>query len=224
MPGLVGGFGNYLLPIHCGSPDMAKLNLGSIYYKIGAAKKLVLSLNYSLLPCTCRKIKGTLAQKKHPLALMPDHLPYANQMEAAEEKGILCMEGKQPIKEKGEIDTPQAIQASQSQIEAKVQDPKYKKLNSYLAGLFEGDGHIWLPNLNMKKKHNPRFCITFGLKNEPLAKKILEKIEYGRIRYKPKENACVLIVSPVKGLKKIIKLINGELRTPKIHQLHKLID
>jgi len=24
MPGLVGGFGNYILPIHCGSPDMAK--------------------------------------------------------------------------------------------------------------------------------------------------------------------------------------------------------
>ena len=23
MPGLVGGFGNYFLPIHCGSPDMA---------------------------------------------------------------------------------------------------------------------------------------------------------------------------------------------------------
>jgi hypothetical protein len=25
---------NYILPIHCGSPDMAKLNLGSIYLKI----------------------------------------------------------------------------------------------------------------------------------------------------------------------------------------------
>jgi hypothetical protein len=81
---------------------------------------------------------------------------------------------------------------------------KYKNFNSYLAGLFEGDGHIWLPNINWKKKHNPRFCITFALKNEPLAKKILEIIEYGHIRYKPKENACVLIVSPVKGLKKII--------------------
>jgi cytochrome c oxidase subunit 1 len=34
MPGLVGGYGNYILPIHCGSPDMAKLNLGSIYLKI----------------------------------------------------------------------------------------------------------------------------------------------------------------------------------------------
>jgi len=103
---------------------------------------------------------------------------------------------------------------------------KYKNqnFNSYLAGLFEGDGHIWLPNINWKKKHNPRFCITFALKNEPLAKKILEIIEYGHIRYKPKENACVLIVSPVKGLKKIIWLINGELRTPKVNQLHKLID
>jgi hypothetical protein len=76
----------------------------------------------------------------------------------------------------------------------------------------------------MKKKHNPRFCITFGLKNEPLAKKLLEIIGYGHIRYKLNDNACVLIVSPVKGLKKLINLINGELRTPKIHQLHKLID
>jgi len=24
MPGLVGGFGNYFLPIHCGAVDMAK--------------------------------------------------------------------------------------------------------------------------------------------------------------------------------------------------------
>lgn len=35
-------------------------------------------------------------------------------------------------------------------------------LNSYLARLFEGDGHIRFPKSNMKKKHNPRFCITFG--------------------------------------------------------------
>lgn len=47
--------------------------------------------------------------------------------------------------------------------------------NRYLAaaaaaGLFEGDGHIWLSKENTKKKHNPRFCITFSLKNEPLAR------------------------------------------------------
>jgi len=98
------------------------------------------------------------------------------------------------------------------------------KFNSYLAGLFEGDGHIWMPKDNTKKKHNPRFCITFNLKDEPLAKQLLNIIEYGFIRYKPKNNACVLVISPVKGLKKIIQCINGELRTPKIYQFHNLID
>ena len=97
-------------------------------------------------------------------------------------------------------------------------------LNSYLAGLFEGDGHIWFPKNNMKKKHNPRFCITFNLKDEPLVKKLHSLIGYGFIKYKPKNNACVLVISPVKGLRKIINWVNGELRTPKIIQLHNLID
>lgn len=96
--------------------------------------------------------------------------------------------------------------------------------NSYLAGLFEGDGHIWLSKNLKVKKHNPRFCITFGLKNEPLAKKLISILDCAHIRYKYKDNACVLTISPVKGLKRIVKLINGELRTPKIDQLYNLID
>lgn len=52
----------------------------------------------------------------------------------------------------------------------------------------------------------------------------MDIIEYGYIAYKLKDNACVLTVSPVKGLKRIVDLINGELRTPKIHQLNLLID
>ena len=97
-------------------------------------------------------------------------------------------------------------------------------LGPYLAGLFEGDGHIWIQKQSGKKTHNPRFCITFGLKNEALAKKLLAIIGSGFLRYKLKDNACVLVVSPVVGLKKIVNLINGELRTPKIHQLYNLID
>lgn len=96
--------------------------------------------------------------------------------------------------------------------------------SSYLAGLFEGDGHIWISKNLTKKKHNPRFCITFSLNNEPLAKKLLGIIQYGHIAYKPKDNACVLTVSPVKGLKRLVSLLNGELRTPKISQLYLLID
>src|SRR5215475_914456 len=101
---------------------------------------------------------------------------------------------------------------------------KDKKLtfNSYLAGLFEGDGYIIFTKENTKnKKQNPRFCIIFSSKDELLAKKLLEIIGYGYIKYKNK--TCILVISSVKGLKKVIEYINGELRTPKIIQLYNLI-
>ena len=97
------------------------------------------------------------------------------------------------------------------------------QFGSYLAGLFEGDGHIWIPGNNLMKKHNPRFCITFHINDLPLAKAILKEVGVGFIRVKSKENAVVLTVSPVKGLVFIITEIKDYLRTPKIHQVNKLI-
>ena len=73
----------------------------------------------------------------------------------------------------------------------------------YLAGLFEGDGHIWIPSNTSKgsKKHNVRFHITFHIKNLPLALKLKDLIGCGFIRNKTKDNACVLTISQVVGLK-----------------------
>ena len=56
------------------------------------------------------------------------------------------------------------------------------------------------------------------------AEYLLAFIGFGFIRIKSKENACVLTVSPKDGLIKIVNLINGNLRTPKIYQVSLLID
>ena len=107
---------------------------------------------------------------------------------------------------------------------------KYPNLGPYLAGLFEGDGHISMPNFKSKKLHNPRFNITFNIKDKPLADKLLSIIrlksgsDSGFIRIKSINNACVLTISNQESLIYIINLINGKLRGPKLLSLHKLID
>ena len=97
---------------------------------------------------------------------------------------------------------------------------KYTKqsLGSYLAGLIEGDGYITITN-----KDSVILGITFNLKDKPLAEKLLSYLGKGSI-VKRKGNSIELRFSSKKTLCKIINLINGKFKTPKIEQLYKLID
>ena len=98
-------------------------------------------------------------------------------------------------------------------------------LNDYLTGLFEGDGGIWIQEDKAKgKRHNPRFVITFNRKDILLCKKLLEILGNGRIGYNKGNNACDLVISKVVGLKKVVGMINGRMRTPKIGKMNNLID
>ena len=100
------------------------------------------------------------------------------------------------------------------------------KFGAYLAGLWEGDGHIWIPQKTHApcgKKYVAQFCITFDAKEHPLVKALKSKLG-GSIRYKRDSNAYVLVISSKSGLLNVIQLINGYLRTPKRHQFSKLID
>lgn len=93
-----------------------------------------------------------------------------------------------------------------------------KYISSYLAGLIEGDGYISITNEN-----RIILGITFNLKDKPLAEKLLLYLGKGTI-VKRKTNSIELRFSAKSTLLKIVNLINGKFRTPKIDQLYKLID
>lgn len=98
-----------------------------------------------------------------------------------------------------------------------------KNLNfqSWLAGLIEGDGSIVVPETRStgERKNYPHIQLAFHIKDRPLAEKI---VGGGRIYIDG--NTVRLIWNRKADLLKVIELINGYMRTPKILRLHQLID
>ena len=105
-----------------------------------------------------------------------------------------------------------------------------KNFNSYLAGLFEGDGYITISRGNNQSKNKISrirkivIGITFHIKDLPLCQHLKFKLQEGWIRIKDKENACVLILHTDRGLITFVNTINSYLRTPKIYKFNLVID
>jgi hypothetical protein len=97
----------------------------------------------------------------------------------------------------------------------------------YFTGLIEGDGTIITPKTlrSPKGKLNyPSIQIVFHLKDLPLALLIQKELGVGSLSRKKGVDAYILTINSYDGILFVISLINGNMRTPKIHSLNALID
>lgn len=71
----------------------------------------------------------------------------------------------------------------------------------------------------------PSIQIVFHLKDLPLALMIQKELGFGSLSRKKKGvNAYILTINNNEGILFVISLLNGNMRTPKINSLYKLID
>ena len=97
-------------------------------------------------------------------------------------------------------------------------------IDSYLAGLIEGDGSIKIPKTVRSEKGKllyPSVTIVFAAKDLPLAQ-YLSKFLNGTVN-KAKGDYFVLSIYSLISLHSLVKRINGKFRTPKLEALHRLI-
>jgi hypothetical protein len=102
-----------------------------------------------------------------------------------------------------------------------------KHFITYLTGLIEGDGTIIIPKTERSSKgklNYPSIQIIFHLKDLPLALLIQKILGFGSLQRKKGINAYILYINNQKGILNLVNLLNGNMRTPKINSLYKLID
>jgi hypothetical protein len=105
----------------------------------------------------------------------------------------------------------------------------YKPCNFsyYLCGLIEGDGTIFVPNTSRSakgKKNYPSVQIDFHLSDLPLALMIQKEFGYGSICRRKGEKTYTFTINNWEGILRLIFLLNGKMKTPKIAALYRLID
>ncbi|KAH7917094.1 homing endonuclease [Leucogyrophana mollusca] len=106
----------------------------------------------------------------------------------------------------------------------KLQNKYSKQLNSYLAGLIEGDGTISIHESNSTaKKYRPMIIVVFKKSDLPLANYLCELTQCGKVYIKPNRGYVLWQISDLLGVFKIINIINGYMRTPKHEALQRAI-
>lgn len=107
---------------------------------------------------------------------------------------------------------------------AQIRKYSNSSLAPYLAGLIEGDGHIAVHDKNtQKKEYRPKIIIAFNINDKPLAEKLSTELKVGKIIDRSSVGHVLLQILAKQEVLKIINIINGHMRTPKIEALHRAI-
>ena len=87
-----------------------------------------------------------------------------------------------------------------------------EQFGHYLAGLIDGDGHF---------SSKQQLVIVFHIFDASLAYYIKERIGFGSIKKVKDKKAIILVIAAIKGIEKVIELINGKIRTEnKLNQIN----
>jgi len=70
----------------------------------------------------------------------------------------------------------------------------------------------------------PKIIIVFNEKDKPLAEKLSTELKVGKVIDRFKGGHVILQILAKQEVLKIINLINGYMRTPKIEALHRAIE
>lgn len=199
MPALFGGFGNWLVPILIGAPDNCVPNQNVLY----SSSPVFIIHKYGAPLC------GACT---------------AESFQAPHSKGQFSLIFRQTLLQGLDSAAFIATGVNQEAKNAHIFKMNKKDLDYYVAGLWEADGHVILPDYDehLKLKNTPAFCITFHMVNLPLVQKLIS-IYGGWIRYKYEDNAIVWTITARSCLYDVVKCVNGKIRSPKIHKLNVLM-
>lgn len=107
----------------------------------------------------------------------------------------------------------------------KTESELRSKLGPYLAGLIEADGSIAVHSKDSNaQKYRPKILVVFSSADQPLAKKLACVTKAGTVYNKKNAGYVLWQIQKTEDVIKIVNIINGYMRTPKIEALHRAIN